>query len=154
MDHLKFLNSKEKKDILDSIKNQFNMNRMMIDHIFIKNNHDKLYIINNSLKDFDFSNLRVNSLGMYFGKIEKNGIRLSIEGSQLVGGLAKQNVLELNNVQLKEWVKGNEIQIESDVKGFVIIKNNNDYFGSGLLKNGILLNYFPKTRRMKNVNDE
>ncbi len=154
MDHLKFLNSKEKKDILDSIRDQFNMNKMMMDHIFIKNNHEKLYIINNSLKNFDFSKLRINSFGMYFGKVEKNGIRLSIEGSQIVGKLAKQNVLELNNSQLKEWVKGNEINIESESKGFVIIKHDNDYFGSGLIKNGILLNYFPKARRMKNVNDE
>ena len=124
-----------------------------MDHIFIKNNDEKIYIINNSLKDFDFSKLRINSFGMYFGKIEKSGIRLSIEGSQLIGKQAKKNVLELNNSQLKEWVKGDEIKIDSGERGFVIIKNKEDYFGCGLLKNGTLLNYFQQRSELKNKED-
>jgi len=36
--------------------------------------------------------------------------------------------------------------------GFVIIKHNKDFFGSGKFKDGRLLNFLPKIRRLKEVN--
>jgi len=91
--------------------------------------------------------LRINSLGLYFGKIEKDGLRLSIEGSQLIGNKSKKNVIKLDDNQVKEWMAGEVLEIK-DYKGFVIIKHKNDFLGCGKAKEDRILNFVPKTRRL------
>ena len=86
-------------------------------------------------------------------RIEKNGIRLSIEGSQMIGDKSTKNVLELNDTQIKEWVKGEVVRVDQEINGFVIIKNKDYYYGSGLIKEHLLLNYFPKPRRLRIINE-
>ena len=79
----------------------------------------------------------------------KNGeLRLSIEGSQLIGKAAKKNVVEISDCQVKKWLFGNDIEIGTACEGFVIVRNKNDFLGTGKIKDGVLLNFIPKTRRI------
>lgn len=153
MENSLFLNKKEITAILNKIREQFGINELGLDYVFVKNKENKIYIISNDLKRIDMNNFRINSYGSYFCKIDNSGIRMTVEGSQLIGKLAMKNVLELDNEQIKEWIKGNQVDIKSEMKGFVLIKNKKDFFGCGLIKDNILLNYFPKTRRLKIVNE-
>ena len=86
---------------------------------------------------------------MYFCDLE-NGIRLSIEGSQIIGPKATKNVVEINDEQVKQWLKGEDLEIEdkNNYSGFVIIKNKNDFLGTGKIKDNKILNYVNKGRRV------
>ena len=109
MTSLKILNNKEKKKIIELMKNYYGTSEIKLDYVFMKNKDDKVYLLSKDFSKIDTENIRINSIGMYFAKLYPNGIRLSIEGSQLIGPLAKKNILEVNNDEVKNWVKGYDI---------------------------------------------
>ena len=125
---LKILNSKEIKEICKAIEKQWGA-KIKMDYGFLRNNKNRVFIINRDISKIDFSKLRLNSIGMYFCEIDDRGIRLSIEGSQIVGKHAKKNVVEIDGEETKRWFKGEDLEKEChDCKGFVILKNKNDFF--------------------------
>ncbi|MDP6642150.1 MAG: hypothetical protein QGF74_02105 [Candidatus Nanoarchaeia archaeon] len=146
---LKILNNKEKKKVIDVIKEQYNINKLDLDYIFLKNNDNKVFILSKDFSKINIDNIRVNSFGLYFAKIHPNGVRLSIEGSQLIGEYANKNILDINKKEVNLWVRGNDILTNEKLDGFVIIKSKNDYFGSGYYKEGKIQNMISKDRRIK-----
>ena len=74
---------------------------------------------------------------------------MSIEGSQLVGPHAKKNVVELDDAETMKWFKGEDLQKEcKDCEGFVLMKHDRDFIGTGKYANGKILNFVGKTRRI------
>jgi NOL1/NOP2/fmu family ribosome biogenesis protein len=147
MQNLKILNKKEIKSILESINKQWGCD-IKLDYAFLMNQNNRIFLANKELFDIDMKKLRVNSLGLYFGEFSNDELRLTIEGSQLIGPKATKNVLELDDFETKEWLKGTDLDKEIDGKGFFLIKHDEDFMGSGKLKDNKLLNYTPKTRRL------
>ena len=146
---LKILNSKEIKEIYKLIESQWGA-KIKLDYGFLRNNKNRIFIINKFISKIDFSKLRLNSVGMYFCEIDDRGIRLSIEGSQIIGAKAAKNVVELNEEETRKWFKGEDLEKEcKDCNGFVILKYNNDFLGTGKYTNKRILNYVSKTRRIK-----
>ena len=145
MENLKILNSKEKKQIIERIKKHFGIKELDLDYAFFRNNENKIFLLNKDVKKVDFDKLRVNSLGVYFGAFD-NGFRLSIEGTQLIGNNAEDNVITLEDDT--KWLEGNDINAEGE-DGLKIVKCGNDFLGTGQLKNGTLINYISKERRIK-----
>ena len=86
--------------------------------------------------------------GVYFGRLEKDGLRLSIEGTQLIGKKAKNKVIEIDYEKAIKWMKGEDIKVESEAYGYVILKWKNYYLGCGKLKDGTIINFVPKDRRI------
>lgn len=165
MHELKILNAKEVKEILKLIEEQWNA-KLKLNYAFLKNNKNRVFIVNKDISKIDFSRLRINSLGMYFCEID-NGIRLSIEGSQIVGPKAAKNIVKIDEKQTRQWFKGEDLELKEysssktsnifpsaspqsrpNYNGFVIIKNNNDFLGTGKYKDGSILNYVGKSRRI------
>ena len=146
MDKYKILNSRELKKFQELVEKQFGA-RFPSEYVFLENG-TKFYISNREVFDFDASELRVNSLGLYIAEVKGMDIRLSVEGSQMIGPNATKNVLSIDDSQLKEWLRGNELESSEDFKGFVIIKHDNDFFACGKNVKGRILNYLPKTRRI------
>ena len=149
MPELKILNNKEIKEILKLIEYQWGA-KLKLNYAFLKNNKNRIFIINRDVSKIDFSKLRINSIGMYFCDLE-NGIRLSIEGSQIVGPKAAKNIVEINESQVKSWLKGEDLEVNENYSGFVIIKHNDDFLGTGKFKDGRVLNYVSKSRRITSV---
>ena len=147
MYQLKILNNKEIKEILNSIDKQWGA-KLKLDQAFLKNQKNKIFIVNKDISKIDLSKLRINSTGMYFCELNKAGIRLSIEGSQIVGPKATKNIIEINEEQIKQWFRGEDLEIKENCSGFVILKNKNDYLGSGKFKDEKVLNYVGKERRV------
>ncbi|NJE76031.1 hypothetical protein [Thermococcus sp. ES12] len=88
--------------------------------------------------------------GVYFGRVESDGIRLSIEGSFLVGPKATKNVVELDDERAKRYLAGESVEInDKDLHGWVIVRWRSYYLGSAKAKEGRLINYVPKERRLK-----
>jgi len=146
MQNLRILNNKEVRKILKEIEEHFG-SKIKLDYAFLQNNEGKIFLISRKFGDISPKKLRINSLGLYFGKVEKSGIRLSIEGSQLVK--ATKNVIELDEKQLRQWMLGKDIEVgKHDIEGYVVVKHKNDSFGCGAYKEGKLLNFVPKSRRL------
>ncbi len=90
----------------------------------------------------------ITHYGVYFGRFEKDGLRLSIEGTQLIGKKAKSNIVEIDHNNTIKWMKGENIKFESEAHGYVILKWKNYFLGCGKLKEGTIINFVPKDRRI------
>ena len=112
------------------------------------NKDNKIFIIKKEFANLDIDHLKVNSLGLYIGELKDNTFRLSIEGSQLIGPLAKKNTIELSREELKEWLKGTDIDYTGECEGFVLVRYGDEFAGSGRIKDGKILNFVPKIRRL------
>ena len=148
---LKSLNKRETSKILEQIGTEYHCDakKLMIDkYSFFLSEKNKVYIINNTIKEVNLEKIRINSLGMYFCELNYDNIRFSIEGSQLIGPIAKKNVLKLDDDAFTLWVRGNDLEIKEEFEGFVIIKHNNDFIGSGKFSEGKIFTYIPKIRRI------
>jgi len=146
---LTYLNSKDLKVIRKSMEVMYGLiNRL--DYVFMISKKNDIYIINNEFRTLDLDNLRANSVGIYFGEFKNNEVRLSIEGSQIVGPFANKNILKVDSKLAKMWMYGLDIPCKEEFSGFVIIfnKDNNDYLGSGRYKENKILNHVPKGRRI------
>ncbi|NPA47395.1 MAG: hypothetical protein GXO14_01965 [Thermococci archaeon] len=111
----------------------------------VRGNHRKVYA-------YRPCGLRVSDIGrrgVYFGRIESDGIRLTIEGSFLVGPRATKNVVELDDDRARRYLSGEGVEVDRDAEGWVILKWRSYYLGSSKVKKGRLLNYVPKERRLR-----
>ena len=151
MQKLKILNKREVKKILEVMKKQWECDIKM-EYCFLMNNKDKIFIVNDDISRIDLDKIRINNMGMYFGEMKDSNLRLSIEGSQLIGNSVKKNILELDDYELNSWVKGEDFVMETELNGFVLIKHKNDFYGTGRMGNGKLFNFVPKARRLRVVN--
>ena len=148
MPELKILNSREIKEICRLIEKQWGA-KIKLDYGFLRNNKNRIFIINKNISKIDTSKLRLNSVGMYFYEDDRAGIRLSIEGSQIVGPKAVKNIVEINDDETRKWFRGEDLEKECrGCSGFVILRNKNDFLGSGKYSNGRILNYVGKSRRI------
>lgn len=148
MKNLRILNNKEIKKILSLIKQQWNASPKL-DYGFLMNKENKIFLVNRDIAKIDLAKLRINSLGLYLGEIAHGELRLSIECSQLIGPFAKKNIIELSDKEARDWLKGFDLEKQTDCTGHVILRNNNDYLGTGRVKENRILNFIPKNRRLK-----
>ena len=136
-------NNKQIKEFHKELKKQFGFEGKL-DYVFLSNK-DKIYIVS---KDFEKLSLRnINNAGLYIAKHDLGCLRLSIEGSQLIGPKCTKNILDLQDPA--DWMQGKEIATEKIFKNAVIIKFQNDFLGSGIYKNKRILNFIPKSRRIR-----
>ena len=148
------MNSREKKRLFLKIEEQWGIKPDFLkEYAFIKKQSGKIFIsTKEAAETFQDINVRKYSLGNYFGKItEKDNFRLSIEGSGLLGPNATRNVLELDRGMTLLWLAGHDLEIKTQMQGFLIIKSDEDYIGCGQATENKILNYVPKNRRIKNL---
>ncbi|MEK6936723.1 MAG: NIP7 N-terminal domain-related protein [Nanoarchaeota archaeon] len=138
---MKPLNNKEVKEIHNKLKEQFGFSEKL-DYLFYLNKENKIFLMSKDIKKLDLSKFRVNSFGLYFGEIEKTGLRLSLSGSQLIGKHSSKNILEIENTE--DWLNGKNLPWNKELKGWFIIKNKNNFLGCGFCKNSIIQNFLPK----------
>ena len=148
MQNLTILNSKEIRKIHELLNSQFGYNKEL-DFAFLQSNRNRLYIVNRDISKIDLKKLRVNSVGLYFGETYDSKIRLSIEGSQLIGKDCDKNVLELDEKESRNWLKGFDIEKEALDQEFVLLKHKSDFLGCGKAAKGRIFNFVPKNRRLK-----
>ena len=112
----------------------------------IRGRYHKVY----AWKPCDFPVKGPERRGIYFGRIESDGIRLTIEGSFLVGPKATKNVVELDDDRARRYLSGESVEIgDRGLYGWVIVKWRSYYLGSAKAKEGRLINYVPKERRLR-----
>lgn len=152
--NLTILNSKEIKEIRKQLIEQFGIEERF-DFVYLRNNKDKLYIVNRDIELLNFEEFWIDSVGMYFGKFQIDGFRPSVEGAQFLYKYATKNVIELTQEQKHEWFKGQDIELNLENENkMVLVKSGADILGAGKIKNSVLLNALPKARRLNVVNEE
>ena len=158
MQNLKILNSREKKEIYNQLKEQYGFSEKL-EGVLMLSSKNKVFYLSEGLDILESNTdklLRIDRTGLYIAVLEKGGIRFSVEGSQLIGPKCTKKVLVIDDAQLEAWVKGNDFPLnnEDDVKedGFHILKFKDDYVGCALIKEGTVRNYLTKTRWLKNIN--
>ncbi|MBI2043398.1 hypothetical protein HYT25_03350 [Candidatus Pacearchaeota archaeon] len=179
MTPLKILNLQEKKEIEKKLNEQFGVDS--IPGKIVMRGNERLFLYSGSLDEKEIKRLEVATfierIGIYFAKIEENGeIRLSIEGTQILGKQIKKNTIEIDEKLLEQWMKGSEILFEdvnknitvgSEIKnslgvggrgigggmekpkGFVIIKYKGEFLGTGKASEEKISNFIPKNRRLR-----
>jgi len=145
------MRSREIKQFFKIIEKQFGK----IPELFEKNafiqGKEKIYMITREVERIPLDELRINNLGLYVAELKNEQLRLSIEGSQIIGPTATKNVHELDKEEMKEWLKGKDLPCSKEYDGFVIIKYGEDYMGTGKYREGMILNFVPKARRLNEV---
>jgi len=146
---LKILNSREKKKLLEELELNYGIQKLRLDYVFLQNQKGKIFITNRDIEKIPLEKLRINSIGLYFAMYDKPGLRLSIEGSQLIGKQATKSIVEISKEQANQWLSGQDLEIPGNQKGFLLIKHKNDFLGTAIFSNNKLQNYIGKERRIK-----
>jgi len=159
--NLRILNSKDTKHLAEKLLEQYgyDYDKKANEYVFLMNKDNRIYIVSRSIANVPYDDMKIDSVGMYFGELYKDSLRLSIEGSQMIGSQANRNVIEISKEQMLDWVKGMDIEHEDTGKDFIIIKHtdedtgNADYLGAGKYKDGKIMNYVSKSRKLVVVNN-
>ena len=148
---MKPLLSSKKKKILTQLNNQYGITKLP--YLLLQFGKEKIRLYSGSLSKEELitldKKLKVENIGLYFAKQEKEEIRLTLDGLQLLKSQIIKNTLSLNNQQAEDWLKGNDLDIKSD-RTFKILKHNKEFIGCGKSTGEKITNFVPKERRIKN----
>ncbi len=150
---LKIFSKKEKEEIEKKLNEQFGIKD--IPGIILQRGPEKLFLFQGSLNRNQIYELEqtipIERIGIYFAKEipGENKIRLSIEGTQILKEQINKNIFELNDEQVEDWMKGNELQIITGKKDFLIMKYKDNFLGTGKASENKISNFIPKNRRLK-----
>lgn len=151
-----FLNKKERQKVFDALNECYGFEKFEIFEkyeILSRENDDdseKIFLLSKNAVDIDFENLRIDSMGLYFGEFKKGQFSLSIDGSHIIGKFCTRNVLDLEREQLNRYISGENVDFSHE-DSFVLVKFGNDYLGSARLKDNVLINNMPKERRVSSI---
>src|SRR3989344_9404083 len=132
---IKILNQQEKKEIETYLQEQFSIEN--IPGTILKMGEERLFLFTGNLTENEIKKLQqavlIERIGIYFAKIipSENAIKLSIEGTHLLKNQIKKNVYELNENQVEPWMNGQDLNIKTGKKGFLIVKYKDDFLGCG-----------------------
>jgi len=155
MNEVKILSKQEKKEIEDKLEEQFGIKK--IPGLIIKKGKERLFLFSGDMSEKQIKELEsitfLERIGIYFARIikvnEGGKIKLSIEGAQLLKSQIKKNIFELNKNQLIQWMHGQELNIKTGKKGFLIMRHEKDFLGCGKASENKISNFIPKSRRLK-----
>ena len=150
---LKFLNKNEKERLIAQLKEQFGIKEIPWE--IAKLGKERIILFSGEISEkeiFEFDIFaRIEGIGLYFAKIDEKSrdIRLSIEGAHLLKEQITKNIFELNEKQAEQWMLGQELNISTGKKGFLIMKYKDDFLGTGKASENKIGNFVPKGRRLK-----
>lgn len=153
---LKIFSNKEKQEIEKKLELQFGIKK--ISGIITMRGQERLFLYQGNLtttqiKDLEFSRIGMERVGVYFAKVVGDKIRLSIEGIHLFKDQITKNIFELNKKQSEQFMRGEELDIQTGKNDFLIMKYKNDFIGTGKASEKKITNFIPKNRRVKNKNN-
>ena len=155
MQKLTILNSHEVKEIKETLIKEFGFFPSS-DFVYLRNETNRIFIINRDLARIDLQKLIVDRVGLYLAEISKERVRLSKEGAQWLAQEAKKekkklkNLINLSLEETKRYFKGEDLDKDSGQESrLVLLAYNNKVFGCAQYKQGKILNFLPKEYRGK-----
>jgi NOL1/NOP2/fmu family ribosome biogenesis protein len=153
--NLDILTAGEKKKILASLNENFGFKELH--YLFIKTGKERVRAFSGSLSMQEIKelglNARIELIGLYAFKEEKQGYRIAFDSLPLFKDKIKKNVVEVNDERAEKWMQGKDLEGEEfkELNGVIVLKNKEDLIGCGLVKKeqGRVINLVPKERRIK-----
>lgn len=149
---IQLLNQKQLNEIYKNLKEQFGISN--IPGWIMKLGEEKLFLFSGDATYEEIKKLErivpVERIGVYFAKIIREDVKLSIEGSQILKNQIEKNIFELDEEQAEKWMMGQELNLKPGKKGFVVMKYKDNFMGCGKASEDKISNFVPKTRRLKN----
>jgi NOL1/NOP2/fmu family ribosome biogenesis protein len=149
---IQILNSRQEQEIAKFLKEQFGVER--IPGRIIKLGEEKLFLFTGNATNEEIKKLEelvpVERLGVYFAKLIRNDVKLNIEGTQVLKNQIKKNIFEIDEEQAIKWMQGQELNIKTGKKAFLVMKYKDNFLGCGKASEEKITNFIPKMRRLKN----
>ena len=150
--NIKFIEKSEKREIISKLEEQYGISELP--YLLIMIGKEKIRAYSGSLSKVEIMQLgksvNIELIGIYLMKIEKDGIRLSHDATSLLKDRITKNILDINDEQAKEWLKGDDIFTDNKNFGYFVLRNKGNLIGCGKLSQGRIVNFVPKERRIKN----
>lgn len=144
-----FLTRRELRRVNDLVERAYGARFEEDGHHYFTRKRD-LYRVSKDLERVDIDRIDEVFAGLYLGEILDETVRLSVEGSQILGPSAQHRVLELDEDEWFGWLERHDVASERFAEmdeGFYLVRNaRGDFFGSGLLKDSTLKSWIPKGR--------
>lgn len=155
---MKMFSKQEKKIFVQKLNEQFGIKEIADD--VAKWGKEKIILFTGEISEADLKKLdrvaMIEVIGVYFAKIsdtnrseQDNGIRLSLEGVQFMKEQIEKNIFELDEKQAEEWMMGQDLNIATGRKGFLVMKFKDDFLGTGKASESKISNFIPKSRRLR-----
>ena len=152
MEYIKILSEQEKRKIENQLHAQFGIKELP--GKIVMRGEERLFFFTGEIDEDGIRKLEqsapIEKVGVYFAKLINEEIKLTIEGTQLLKEQITKGIFQINDSQAEEWMMGRELNLKSGLKGFVVMKNNDDYLGCGKASQEKITNFIPKSRRLKN----
>lgn len=153
MQSLTILNTREVKKIKELLISQFGY-ALQEDYAYLKNDKDKIFLVNKDAAQLDWKKLIIDKMGLYFAEDKETEIRLSKEGAQLLASEAKRNkkkmfnVVELTMEETKSYFQGQDVQKDLGAHSkMIVLQYQDNILGCAKYKENKILNFLPKTYR-------
>lgn len=151
IENTKLLNESQTNKFQKQLEKQFGIK--IIPGKIIQRGKDRVFLFTGNFEEEKIKELEktifIEKIGTYIATEVDGKYRLSIEGSQIFKNQITKNFTELNQIEMIEWMHGSEILKETNSRGFVIIKYQNDMLGTGKASEQKITNFIPKSRRLK-----
>ncbi len=153
---VEILDNTKKKKIVSIVEEDYGINN--IPFLLIKTSKDKIRGYSGDLSREEITDiaksLNVELVGtQLFTLVDNdNHARLNFDVMNLpvLKTQISKNILNINEVQLKELLSGKNLEVSSPFNSpFIPLKLNNDFFGIAKNRGDFLQNYLPKEKRMK-----
>ncbi len=145
---MRFLNSRERKAFIKQLQEQYGYEKDT-DYLICELGKNKYYFFSPDVAAVDLHALRPQHIGLYVANTMKTEIRLTIDGAHLLAGACSHERIELTAQQMEEWMGGDDVQMSEQETPFRIVEHQGTILGCGKIKDGYLLNYVPKGRRIQ-----
>ncbi len=147
--NMKFIKSTEKRKLLSELNAQFGIDELPF--LLIETGKQKIRGFSGTMnKDeiYELSRIaNVEVVGTYLVKREHR-LRLSLDATQILSKQVSKNIIEIDDRQLEEWMKGNNLDIVKDNSTYVL-KHGEDFVGCGISDGKKIINFVPKERRIR-----
>lgn len=150
--NFKFVSSGEKKKIIEELGKDFGIEKL--NYLLIESGKERIRGFTGHMSKEEIVEIggliNVELIGLYLiNRNEGKGLRLSFDSTHVLRSEIRDGVIEINDSQLHDWLRGKDLDIEFR-KGSVIIKHEEDFVGCGKSNGVKIFNYVPKDRRLRN----
>ena len=101
---MKIIRSTPKKKIIQQLNEQYGISDLP--YLLLQFGKEKIRLYSGSLSAEELNildaNLRIENMGLYFAKEQRDGIRLTLDGVQLIKNQITKNILKVDDEQAKE----------------------------------------------------
>lgn len=138
-----FLKGKDKELVINFLKENFEFD-FNYNLVYIK---DDIMLVNDEMLKLLPQKINIINAGTRIGTIEKGVLKPHHQLFSALGGFAK-NKINLTETDYKKYVHGEELDIDSKLKGYACVSIFGASLGGGKCVNGKLKNLYPKGLRI------